>query len=160
MPAGNSILIKEATILAASDAALQRSDILINNGRIAAIEAHGQFDGCAVSAHVVNGRGKLVIPGLVNAHYHSHDVLSTMMVPRRITAAAEPAKIYGLHPKKGTIAIGADADIAIWEPNKTVAIDDAMVKDRSGYTRRLARSAPRCGQPRENCTTTARSPPQ
>jgi dihydropyrimidinase len=48
--------------------------------------------------------------------------------------ATEPAKIYGLHPKKGTIAIGADADIAIWDPNKRVAIDDAMVKDRSGYT--------------------------
>jgi dihydropyrimidinase len=48
--------------------------------------------------------------------------------------ATEPAKIYGLHPKKGTIAIGADADIAIWDPAKTVAIDDAMVKDRSGYT--------------------------
>jgi dihydropyrimidinase len=48
--------------------------------------------------------------------------------------ATEPAKIYGLHPRKGTIAIGADADIAIWDPNKTVAIDDSMVKDRSGYT--------------------------
>lgn len=79
MPAGNSILIKEATILTAADAALQRSDILITNGRIAAIEAQGQFDGCAASAHVVNGRDKLVIPGLVNAHYHSHDVLSRGM---------------------------------------------------------------------------------
>jgi dihydropyrimidinase len=38
------------------------------------------------------------------------------------------------HRQKGTIAIGADADIAIWDPNKTVAIDDAMVKDRSGYS--------------------------
>ena len=48
--------------------------------------------------------------------------------------ATEPAKIYGLHPRKGTIAIGADADIAIWDPDRTVAIDDDMVKDRSGYT--------------------------
>jgi dihydropyrimidinase len=48
--------------------------------------------------------------------------------------ATEPAKIYGLHPKKGSIAIGADADIAIWDPKKRVAIDDSMVKDRSGYT--------------------------
>ena len=27
-------------------------------------------------ARVVDGRGKLLIPGLVNAHYHSYDVLS------------------------------------------------------------------------------------
>jgi dihydropyrimidinase len=54
--------------------------------------------------------------------------------------ATEPAKIYGLHPKKGTIAIGADADIAIWDPNKTVAIADSMVQDRSGYSPWTGRS--------------------
>ncbi|HEY7248492.1 MAG TPA: amidohydrolase family protein [Xanthobacteraceae bacterium] len=79
MPAGNSILIKGAIILPAAGAALQRSDILIRDGRIAAIEAHGQLDQCAASARAIEGRGKLVIPGLVNAHYHSHDVLSRGM---------------------------------------------------------------------------------
>jgi dihydropyrimidinase len=48
--------------------------------------------------------------------------------------ATEPAKIYGLHPKKGSIAIGADADIAIWDPKKRVTFSDAAVKDRTGYT--------------------------
>lgn len=48
--------------------------------------------------------------------------------------STEPARIYGLHPKKGSIAIGADADIAIWDAKKKVTLTDAMVKDRSGYT--------------------------
>lgn len=48
--------------------------------------------------------------------------------------ATEPAKIYGLYPKKGAIVIGGDADLALWDPLKEVTFDDAMVKDRSHYT--------------------------
>ncbi len=51
-----------------------------------------------------------------------------------------PAKIYGLHPKKGSIAVGADADVAIWDPNKRVTFSDKTVKDRAGYTPWAGRS--------------------
>lgn len=50
-----------------------------------------------------------------------------------LTATA-PAKIYNLHPRKGSIAIGTDADIAIWDPGKEVTLSDAMMHDRTGYT--------------------------
>ncbi|WP_159009892.1 dihydropyrimidinase [Bradyrhizobium sp. S69] len=50
-----------------------------------------------------------------------------------LTATA-PAKIYNLHPRKGSIAIGADADIAIWDPERVVKLSDPMMHDLAGYT--------------------------
>jgi dihydropyrimidinase len=49
-----------------------------------------------------------------------------------LTASA-PAKIYNL-PKKGAIAVGNDADIAIWNPAHEVTLSDAMMHDRTGFT--------------------------
>jgi dihydropyrimidinase len=48
--------------------------------------------------------------------------------------ATEPAKIYGLHPRKGEIMIGSDADIAIWDPNREVTLSGSLMHDLTGYT--------------------------
>jgi len=56
-----------------------------------------------------------------------------------LTATA-PAKIYNLHRRKGSIAVGADADIAIWDPAREVTLSDAMMHDLSGYTPYAGRS--------------------
>jgi dihydropyrimidinase len=50
-----------------------------------------------------------------------------------VTATA-PARLYNLAPRKGSIAIGADADLAVWNPDKHVTVTDAAVHDRTGYT--------------------------
>jgi allantoinase len=46
--------------------------------------------------------------------------------------AANPARIFGLYPRKGTLAIGADADIALLDPNATwtVTVADALHKQK------------------------------
>jgi len=48
--------------------------------------------------------------------------------------ATNAAKIYGLYPQKGTIAVGADADIAIWDPDKQVTVTYDILHDNVGYT--------------------------
>ncbi|MGM4893298.1 dihydropyrimidinase [Tardiphaga sp. 839_C3_N1_4] len=44
-----------------------------------------------------------------------------------------PAQIYNL-PKKGSIAIGNDADIAIWDPGRKVTLTDEMMHDLTGFS--------------------------
>jgi len=48
--------------------------------------------------------------------------------------ATNHAKVYGLHPRKGTIAVGSDADIAIWAPNRRAKITAANLHQGADYT--------------------------
>lgn len=48
--------------------------------------------------------------------------------------STNPAKIYGLHPRKGNIAVGADADLALWDPTKQVTINVDLMHDNMDYT--------------------------
>ena len=48
--------------------------------------------------------------------------------------ATNHAKLYGLYPRKGTIAVGSDADIAIWDPDRETEISAGMLHDNVGYT--------------------------
>ena len=49
-------------------------------------------------------------------------------------SATNHAKTYGLYPKKGTIAVGSDADIAIWDPERTLTLTHDLMKDGADYT--------------------------
>jgi dihydropyrimidinase len=47
--------------------------------------------------------------------------------------ATNPAKLFGLYPRKGTIAIGSDADLVVFDPEKRVRIEAATQRSRSDY---------------------------
>lgn len=44
------------------------------------------------------------------------------------------AAMYGLAPRKGTIALGSDADLLIWDPDETRTVRAADLHDQVGYT--------------------------
>jgi dihydropyrimidinase len=48
--------------------------------------------------------------------------------------AANPAKLYGLYPRKGAIEVGADADLVIWDESREVTIDNGMLHHAVDYT--------------------------
>ena len=48
--------------------------------------------------------------------------------------ATNHAKTYGLYPRKGTIAIGSDADIAIWDGERRTTISQALMHHGTDYT--------------------------
>ena len=48
--------------------------------------------------------------------------------------ATRHAQIYGCYPQKGTIAVGSDADIAIWDPEHRLTVSAELVHDNTGYT--------------------------
>src|SRR4249920_174796 len=47
--------------------------------------------------------------------------------------ATSPAKLFGLYPRKGTIAVGSDADIVVFDPEKKVTITAADQHSKTDY---------------------------
>ncbi|ALM53566.1 dihydropyrimidinase [Halomonas huangheensis] len=83
--------------------------------------------------HIPNG-----IPGLETrlSILFSEGVIKERIDATRFVAltATNPAKIYGLYPRKGTIAIGSDADITLWDPRARSTVRNQDLHHAVDYT--------------------------
>ncbi|MGE0315263.1 MAG: dihydropyrimidinase [Lautropia sp.] len=75
--------------------------------------------------HVPNG-----IPGIETrmALLYSEGVLGGRITLGKFVelTSTNPAKAYGLHPRKGSITIGADADLVVWDEAERVLTNDRL----------------------------------
>ena len=65
----------------------------------------------------------------------TYGVRAGHITPNQFVAynCTNPAKIFGLYPRKGTLTPGADADIVIWDPEKKVKYGVAQSHQRTDY---------------------------
>ncbi|HMN64701.1 MAG TPA: dihydropyrimidinase [Burkholderiaceae bacterium] len=82
--------------------------------------------------HIPNG-----IPGLETrlALLFSEGVLAGRISINRFVelTSTAPARTYGLHPRKGTIAIGSDADLVVWD-EREVVVSNGLLHHAVDYT--------------------------
>jgi dihydropyrimidinase len=76
-------------------------------------------------------------PGLENRLHMIHEFgvrAGRISINRMVELlSTNPAKLFGLYPRKGTIAVGSDADVVVFDPEKRHTIAAATHHSKSDY---------------------------
>ena len=85
---------------------------------------------------ITNHRAGMNNLQVIRPMLYSEGVVSGRISVERFVAvtATNPAKLFGLYPRKGTIAVGSDADIVLWDPDETRTIRDEEMFSNTGYS--------------------------
>jgi 5-methylthioadenosine/S-adenosylhomocysteine deaminase len=83
-------------------------DVLLEGSRIVSVTAPGMdAEAKAGAADVIEGLGKLIMPGFVNAHYHSYDVLAKGLVEDM------PFDVWALHSQPAYFGKRSKAELRV-----------------------------------------------
>ncbi len=81
------------------------------------------------------------VPNGIRAWRPGYRSLPARRVEGRITlnqfvalTSTNHAKLYGLYPRKGSIAPGFDADIVLWDPQRRVTVTQDLMQHGADYT--------------------------
>ena len=69
---------------------------------------------------------------LLNTFKDEHSSMDMKDVVRLVSA--NPARLFGIYPQKGSLEIGTDADVIIFDPSKRWTLEDDNVHSASHYT--------------------------
>jgi dihydropyrimidinase/allantoinase len=77
------------------------------------------------------GGSSLLYPTLISEGFHKRNVPLTRISE---IASANPARHFGLFPRKGTLAVGADADFAVIDLHQTQAVNADLLQSAQDFT--------------------------
>ena len=122
------------------------ADIGVRDGRIVALgdaldRGAEELDASGKLVHGPNPPFNRITNGLPGIEARMPMLLSGAVSTGRMDihrfvalTSTNAAKLYGLYPRKGTIAIGSDADLAIWDPEREVTMSVDILHDEMDYT--------------------------
>ncbi|MDE2754002.1 MAG: amidohydrolase family protein [Gemmatimonadota bacterium] len=98
--------------------------------------AHLREDKMDPSQTITRHRAGLNNLQVVRPMLYSEGVVQGRISEERFVAvtSTNAAKLFGLYPRKGTIAVGSDADIVLWDPDETRTIRDEDMFSGTGFS--------------------------
>ena len=73
----------------------------------------------------------LFLPLLLTEGYHKRNIPLEQLVDK---VTVNPARLWGIYPKKGTIAVGSDADLVLVDLNKEFVVDYRNLHSASDWS--------------------------
>jgi dihydropyrimidinase len=98
--------------------------------------AYSREDKLDPSQTITNHRAGMNHLQMLRPLLYSDGVLKNRISIERMVevTSTNTAKLFGIFPQKGTIAIGSDGDLVVWDPNETRVVRDEDMFSATGFS--------------------------